>query len=100
MGMIFLCVLPSHGISDLKVSELPEVFNRGYTLLKATRSTFSRERSRKSKNIQKKYWNWLLAILAFFNHFRKKRFTICAQQGLNTSISPCFAQQINGLVSI
>ena len=39
--------------------------------LKATHWTFSRERSRKSKNIQKKYLNWLLAILAFFKHFRK-----------------------------
>ena len=60
----FFYVLPSHDINDLKVSKLRP-------LLKAAHWTFSREWSRKPKYIQKKYWNWLLATLAFFKHFRK-----------------------------
>ena len=46
-GNAFLWFLPSHDISDLKVSKL-------CPLLKATHWTFSRKRSRKSKDIQKK----------------------------------------------
>ena len=56
----FFRVLVSHDISDLKVSKL-------HPLLSETISELSRERSRKSKNIFKNYWNWLLAV----NHFRK-----------------------------
>ena len=72
-GDIFVCVLPSHDISDLKVSKL-------CPLLKATHWTFSRERSRKSKTIQKnkKNWNWLLEILVFLTIFAKTFHHVCS----------------------
>ena len=108
----FVCVLPSHDISDLKVSKL-------CPLLKATQSNlniFSRERSRKFKNIQKKYWNWILAILAFLIIFAKTFHHMCSTgsryvslHGYNSFVTDVsiiykpvhwFAQQINGLVSI
>ena len=55
----FLCFLPSHDINDLKVSKLCR-------LLKATHWTFSRKRSQKSKDIQKKILELAFIHFSFF----------------------------------